>query len=143
MVKSHKQLKIGLYKEKHWETLKSASPSPVNNTFLTGLIFLDPPIKIAKDKEDFTDRLNKCQFMALTVYLHTSHLLSFKLEGNKGIVGSGATNLHFLNSCWIPPRFTHLGVNSKFKYQGHCYIHGCLFTQEPTEHTLMVCVRIY
>lgn len=123
--------------------MKSASPSPINNTFWTGLIFLDSRIETAKDKEDFTDRLNKCQFMALTVYLHTSHLLSFKLENNKGIVGSEATNLHFPNSCWIPPRFTHLGGNSKIKYQGHCYIHGCLFTQESTEHTPMVCVRIY
>lgn len=123
--------------------MKSVSPSPINNTFWTGLMFLDSPIEIAKDKEDFTDRLNKCQFMAVTVYLHTSHLLSFKLENNKSIVGSGATNLHFLNSCWIPPRFTHLGGNSKIEYQCHSYIHGCLFTQEPTEHTPMVCVRIY
>lgn len=107
-----------------------------------GLIFLDPLVKIAKDKEDFTGRLNKYQIMSLSVYLHTSHLLSFKLEGKKG-VGSGAANLHFLNSCWNPHRSTQWGVNAKVKCQGQRCIHGCLFAMEPTEHTPMVHVRIY
>lgn len=46
-------------------------------------MFLDPVVKIAKDKEDFTGRLNKQYIMSLSVYLHTSHLLSFQLKGKK------------------------------------------------------------
>lgn len=80
--------------------------------------------------------------MSLSVYLHTSHLFSFKLEGKKG-VGSGAANPHFLNSSWILPRTTQEGANAEVKCQGQCCIYRCLFAEEPTEHTPMVHVRIY
>lgn len=103
VIKSHKHLKTGLYKRKHHETLTSTFPSPANNTSLTGLIYLDPLVKIAKDKEDFTGRLNKYQILSLSAYLHISHLLSFELRKLKG-VRSGADNFHFPNSPWIAPR---------------------------------------
>lgn len=80
MIKSHKHPKTGQYKRKHHETLTRTAPSPAKNTSLAGLIFLDPLVKIAKDKEDFTGRLNKYQIMSLSAYLHISHLLRFKLK---------------------------------------------------------------
>lgn len=80
VIKSHKQLKAGLYKWKHHATLTSTAPSPANKTSLTGLIFLDPLVKIVKDKEDFTGRLDKYPILSLSAYLHISHLLSFELQ---------------------------------------------------------------